>query len=60
MATTIPADPQPIVSGVPDVRGISLDRLAGQQSQDAADALRRVLPDDETRRVTVAAFNSSI
>jgi FXSXX-COOH protein len=56
---TSPAE-QPTVPGVADTRHVTLDRLAGQRAETAADSLRRVLPDDETTRVAVAAFGSSI
>lgn len=59
MATEL-TEPQPIVVGVADTRGITLDRLAGHAAETAAESLRHVLPADETGRVVVAAFGSSI
>lgn len=59
MATN-PEPQQPTVPGVTDTRHIPLAQLAGQQSGQAEDALRNVLPADETMRVAVAAFGSSI
>jgi FXSXX-COOH protein len=49
----------PAVVGVADTRSTTLDRLAGD-ARAAADSLRHVLPADETVRVAVAAFGSSI
>lgn len=50
----------PAVTGLADTRGTSLDRLAGQAAPAAAEGLRHVLPAEETGRVAVAAFSSSI
>jgi FXSXX-COOH protein len=57
--TLKPAD-APAVVGVADTRSTTLDRLAGQGAQTAADSLRHVLPADGAGRVAVAAFGSSI
>jgi hypothetical protein len=48
------------VAGVADTRSTTLDRLAGEGARTAAESLRHVLPADETARVAVAAFGSSI
>lgn len=51
---------QPAVkSPATDNRGVPLDRLAGEHTQQAADALRHVLP-TEDMRLPVCAFGSSI
>ena len=57
--TLKPAD-APVVTGVADTRSTTLDRLAGQGAQTAADSLRHVLPAEGAGRVAVAAFGSSI
>ena len=54
-------DQQPtVIVGVADTRATSLDRLAGEGANTAAESLRHVLPADETGRVAVAAFGSCI
>lgn len=49
----------PAVAGVVDTRSTRLDRLA-ERSDAAAESLRHVLAADESGRVAVAAFASSI
>jgi len=60
MATTSPAEQQPIVPGVVDTRGTSLDRLAAQQLAAPTRSLRNILPADEPQQLAVCAFASSI
>ena len=48
------------VVGLVDTRSTPLDRLASERAEIAAEAVRHVLRSDETGRVTVAAFGSSI
>lgn len=49
-----------VVAGVPDTRSTSLDRLASEGAEIAAESLRHVLPRNDRGRVSVAAFGSSI
>lgn len=49
-----------VVTGVTDTRSTSLDRLASEGAEIATEGLRHVLPADDSGRVTVAAFGSSI
>lgn len=49
-----------VVAGVADTRSTSLDRLASEGAEIATESLRHVLPSDDSGRVTVAAFGSSI
>jgi FXSXX-COOH protein len=44
------------VSAVVDVRRVPLNRL----STVAGDSLRRIVPPEDTERVSVAAFNASL
>ena len=53
-------DKTAVTSTVTDMRALPLGQIAGQHANAAAESLRHVLPEDETRRVAVAAFNSSI
>lgn len=60
MDLTLKSADAPVVAGVADTRSTTLDRLAGQGAQTAAESLRHVLPADGAGRVAVAAFGSSI
>jgi hypothetical protein len=60
MDVTLKPTDAPVIAGVADTRSTTLDRLAGQEAGTAAQSLRHVLPADETARVAVAAFGSSI
>jgi len=51
---------QGVICGMPDTRGIPLDRLAADGAERAAENLRYVLPQDGSGRLTVARFGSSI
>lgn len=59
MDVTLESAGAPAVVGVTDNRSVTLDRLAGD-ALTAAENLQHVLPADETVRVAVAAFGSSI
>jgi FXSXX-COOH protein len=48
------------VPGVEDTRALALDQLAGRGVGSAARSLRHVLPEEDARRVAVAAFGSTI
>jgi hypothetical protein len=48
------------VAGATDTRGTALGTLAGQGARVASDSLKHVVPSEETARVSVAAFGSSI
>lgn len=47
------------IPGVPDTRAVSLAQLAGTP-ESAAAGLRRILPQDEPKPLSVCAFASSI
>ena len=49
-----------ILSGVADMRYISLDKLARETEGVVGDSLQHVLQTDASKRVSVAAFGSSI
>lgn len=52
--------PPAVTAAISDTRGISLGKLAGNAARAAAESLRHVQPSEDTGRVTVAAFGSSI
>lgn len=60
MDLTLHTRTAPAVAGLADTRGTALDRLAAEAAPAAAEGLRHVLPAEETGRVAVAAFSSSI
>ncbi len=49
-----------VLSGVADMRYISLDKLAREAGGVVSDGLKHVLPVDASKRVSVAKFGSCI